>query len=76
MALADVGFPQKEPGVITVELDFHRLPPDIIPSLVNLIAPCSPHKLKQYVKHKQGRIGITFDVIEDELPGTPYDLSV
>jgi hypothetical protein len=76
-ALADVGIAQQESkeGVTTVQLDFQRLPEEIIPVVINLISAPTPTKMYKYVKTGQARHGFSFDLDEDALPGDEYELA-
>jgi hypothetical protein len=75
--LADV-MPVKDPesgeeGAVNVQLDFLRLPDEIIPQLERLIA--APHKLKwfKYVKDGSARTGVEVPVAPEDLDGENYD---
>ncbi len=75
-ALADVGIAQEsKDSVTTVQLDFQKLPNEVIPILANLI--CAPSKMTmfKYVKKGQARHGFSFDLNEDDLPGDEYDMA-
>jgi hypothetical protein len=75
--LADV-MPVKNPesddeGAVNIQLDFLRLPDEIIPQLERLIA--APHKLKwfKYVKDGSARTGVEVPVSPEDLEGETYD---
>jgi hypothetical protein len=75
--LADV-MPVKNPesdqeGAVNVQLDFLRLPDEIIPQLERLIA--APHKLKwfKYVKDGSARTGVEVPVAPEDMEGDTYD---
>jgi hypothetical protein len=75
--LADV-MPVKNPesdqeGAVNIQLDFLRLPDEIIPQLERLIA--APHKLKwfKYVKDGSARTGVEVPVAPEDLEGSAYD---
>lgn len=77
--LADV-MPVKDPeadeeGAVRIQLDFLRLPDEIIPQLERLIA--SPHPLKwfKYVKDGSARTGVEVPIAPDDLEGADYDYS-
>lgn len=77
--LADV-MPIRDPesdeeGAVRIQLDFLRLPDEIIPQLERLIA--SPHKLKwfKYVKDGSARTGVEVPIAPDDLEGADYDYS-
>jgi hypothetical protein len=60
-------------GAVDVQLDFLRLPDEIIPQLERLIA--APHKLKwyKYVKDGSARTGVVVPVAPDDMEGSEYD---
>lgn len=62
-----------EEGAVNIQLDFLRLPDEIIPQLERLIA--APHKLKwfKYVKDGSARTGVEVPVAPDDLEGSAYD---
>jgi hypothetical protein len=76
-ALADVGVAKsdKDGNVTTVQLDFQKLPQEVIPILINLICSPTPTKMYKYVKKGQARNGFSFDLDEDDLPGDEYEMA-
>jgi hypothetical protein len=76
-ALADVGIAQQESktNVTTVQLDFQKLPTEVIPILANLISPPTKLTMYKYVKKGQARHGFSFDLNEDDLPGDEYEMA-
>jgi hypothetical protein len=72
MPVAD---PDGEEGAVRIQLDFLRLPDEIIPQLERLIA--APNKLKwyKYVKDGSARTGVEVPVAPDDLQGADYDYS-
>ena len=76
-ALADVGIIREnggeEEGSVIVQLDFQRLPEDVIPQIVNLIAAPGQMKMTRYVKNGQARNGFEFTLHPDDLKGDEYD---
>lgn len=75
-ALADIGIIKEddsEEGPVTIQLDFQRLPEDVIPQIVNLIAPPGPMKMTKYVKNGQARNGFEFQLRAQDFPGDDYD---
>jgi hypothetical protein len=62
-----------EEGAVNIQLDFLRLPDEIIPQLERLIA--APHKLKwfKYVKDGSARTGVEVPVAPEDLEGETYD---
>jgi hypothetical protein len=67
--------PEGEEGAVRIQLDFLRLPDEIIPQLERLIA--APGKLKwfKYVKDGSARTGVEVPVEPDDLQGADYDYS-
>ena len=75
-ALADVGIikeDDKEDSPVTIQLDFQRLPEDVIPQIINLIASPSPMKMTKYIKNGQARNGFEFQLRSQDFPGDDYD---
>jgi hypothetical protein len=77
--LADV-MPVKDPeadeeGAVRIQLDFLRLPDEIIPQLERLIASPQPLKWFKYVKDGSARTGVEVPVAPDDLEGADYDYS-
>jgi hypothetical protein len=58
---------------VTIQLDFHRLPAEIIQQVTRLIAPPGKMKLKQYTKKDSARLGFEFDLHPKDLGGEDYD---
>lgn len=74
-ALADVGIiPSEEEGSpVTIQLDFQRLPEEVIPQIINLIASPTKMKMSKYVKNGQARNGFEFQIGDKDLEGDDYD---
>lgn len=74
-ALADVGIiPGEESGApVTIQLDFQRLPEEVIPQIINLIASPTKMKMSKYVKNGQARNGFEFQIGDKDLDGDDYD---
>ena len=74
-ALADIGIipGEKEDSPVTIQLDFHKLPEEVIPQIVNLIASPTKMKMSRYIKQGQARQGFEFQVGEKDLEGDDYD---
>jgi len=65
----------RDDGSIKVQLDFLKLPKEIIPELEKLLSVdhFKDHKLVKYIKNGQARTGLEIEVTPKDLPGTPYD---
>lgn len=65
----------RDDGSVKVQLDFLKLPKEIIPELEKLLSvdQFKDHKLVKYIKNGQARTGLEIEVTPKELPGTPYD---
>ena len=76
-ALAGVGIipDPKSEGSFTVQLDFHIVPQEVLPTLMNILAIPFPTQLKQYVKDGSARTGVEFRIREADLPGTEYEFA-
>ena len=78
--LADFGVykdEKKNDGSVIVQLDFLKLPKEIIPELEKLLSvdQYKEHRLVKYIKNGQGRTGLEIEVTPSDLPGTAYDYS-
>jgi len=62
-------------GSIKIQLDFLKLPKEIIPELEKLLSveQFKDHKLVKYIKNGQARTGLEIEVTPKNLPGSPYD---
>ena len=76
-ALADVGIAKSDENgdITTLQLDFQKLPQEVIPMLINLIAAPVKTSMYQYVKKGQARHGFSFDLDEEDLPGDEYEMA-
>lgn len=65
----------REDGSVKVQLDFLKLPKEIIPELEKLLSVdyYKNHRLVKYIKNGQARTGLEIEVTPKDLPGTPYD---
>jgi len=65
----------KPDGSVKVQLDFLKLPKEIIPELEKLLSVdhFKDHRLVKYIKNGQARTGLEIEVTPKELPGSPYD---
>lgn len=72
-ALVDVDVNDGESGGSVVQLDFERLPDEVVEPLIRLISAPSKAKILQYVKGGSARTGIEFDVKDSDLKGEEYD---
>lgn len=62
-------------GSVKIQLDFLKLPKEVLPDLERLLSVdfYKNHKLVKYVKNGQARTGLEIKVTPKELPGTAYD---
>jgi hypothetical protein len=62
-------------GSVRIELDFLKLPKEIIPELEKLLSvdQFKDHKLVKYIKDGTARTGLVIEVTPKNLPGAPYD---
>lgn len=76
-ALADVGIipgeGDGEQAPVTIQLDFQRLPEEVIPQIINLIAAPTKMKMSKYIKNGQARNGFEFQIGDKDLEGEDYD---
>lgn len=64
------------PDDLTIQLEFHRLPVEVIADVVKLIsAPAEIRQLK-YVSNGAARTGFEFEVSEDVLSADEYELAM
>ena len=73
--LADYAVVAGEDGVIKIQMDFLKLPKEIIPELEKLLSvdQFKKHRLVKYIKNGQARTGLEIEVSPEDLPGTAYD---
>lgn len=75
--LADYGVIStgKPDGSVKIQMDFLKLPKEIIPELEKLLSveQFKDHRLVKYIKNGQARTGLEIEVVPKDLPGTPYD---
>jgi len=64
-------------GSVKIQLDFLKLPKEIIPELEKLLSvdQFQDHRLVKYIKNGQARVGLEIEVTPKELPGSAYDYS-
>ena len=62
-------------GSVKIQLDFLKLPKEVLPDLERLLSTdfYKNHKLVKYIKNGQARTGLEIQVTPKELPGTEYD---
>ncbi len=60
---------------IKIQLDFIKLPKEILPELEKLLSTdyFKDHNLLKYIKNGQARTGLEIEVTPKDLPGTAYD---
>lgn len=65
----------KPNGSVLIQLDFLKLPKEIIPELEKLLSTdqFKDHRLVKYIKNGQARTGLEIEVVPKDLPGSPYD---
>lgn len=75
--LADYGVLStgRDDGSVKIQMDFLKLPKEIIPELEKLLSvdQFKDHRLVKYIKNGQARTGLEIEVTPKDLPGTPYD---
>lgn len=64
-----------EDGTVKIQLDFLKLPKEVLPDLERLLSTdyFKNHRLVKYIKDGQARTGLEIEVTPKELPGDPYD---
>lgn len=74
-ALADVGHCQDEgnPGQVKIQLDFYRLPLEVLPDVLRLLAAPRPPQAYRYIKNGSARTGFELLVKPEDFPGEEYD---
>ena len=67
----------QEDRKVRLQLDFLKLPKEIIPELEKLLSVdyFKDHRLLRYVKNGQARTGLEIEVTPRDLPGDAYDYS-
>lgn len=60
-------------GAVKIQLDFHRLPEEIMPQLRRLLAAPGDIKHFRYVKDGSARTGVEIPVKPSDLEGNAYD---
>lgn len=65
----------RDDGSVKIQLDFLKLPKEIIPEVEKLLSVdyYKDHRLVKYIKNGQARTGLEIEVTPKELPGAPYD---
>lgn len=56
-----------------IQLDFHRLPEEVLDQVERLLAAPNGVKLYKYIKNGSARTGMAIHVSPDDLGGVPYD---
>jgi len=64
-----------EDGTVKIQLDFLKLPKEVLPDLERLLSTdyFKNHRLVKFIKDGQARTGLEIEVTPKELPGDPYD---
>lgn len=67
----------KQDGSVKVQLDFYKLPKEIIPEMAKLLSldQFTKHRIVKYVKNGQARTGVEIEISPKDIPGDPYDYS-
>lgn len=67
----------RDDGSVKVQMDFLKLPKEIIPELEKLLSVdyYRNHRLVKYIKNGQARTGVEIEITPKDLPGSPYDYS-
>lgn len=73
LAAADTVKDKTKPKSWNVQLDFQKLPKEVIPQLVRLIAAPRAPTFYRYIKGGAARTGIELEVSEDDFPGKDYE---
>lgn len=60
---------------VVIQLDFKRLPQEVISPLMRLIAAPRQPKIYKFVKDGSARIGVAISVRPSDFPGDEYDYS-
>lgn len=62
-------------GSVKVQLDFIKLPKEILPEMEKLLSTdyFKDHKLLKYIKNGQARTGLEIEVTPKDLPGDAFD---
>lgn len=62
-------------GSVKIQLDFLKLPKEVLPDLERLLSTdyFKNHRLVKYIKNGQARTGLEICVTPKELPGEAYD---
>jgi hypothetical protein len=62
-------------GTVKIQLDFMRLPKEILPELEKLLSTdyFRDHRLLKYIKNGQARTGLEIEVRPKDLPGDHFD---
>jgi len=64
----------KPDGSVRIQLDFLKLPKEILPDLERLLSVdyFKDHRLLKYIKNGQARTGLEIEVTPKDLPGDAY----
>ena len=65
----------RDDGSVKVQLDFLKLPKEIVPELEKLLSVehYKNHRLVKYIKNGQARTGLEIEITPKDLPGSAYD---
>jgi hypothetical protein len=78
--LADFGVyndDKNKDGSVRVQMDFLKLPKEIIPELEKLLCvdQYKSYRIVKYIKNGQARTGLEIEIDPNDLPGEAYDYS-
>jgi len=62
-----------KPKTWKVQLDFQKLPKEVVTQLVRLIAAPRAPTFYRYIKDGAARTGVELEVCEDDFPGKDYE---
>lgn len=68
--------PENGDGAVKVQLDFQRLPAEILPQLKRLIAAPGDINLFKYVKNGAAHVGVEIPVKPEDFEGEKYDYAL
>lgn len=72
-----IGKTEKNDGSWRIQCEFMRLPKEVLPDLERLLSVdfFKNHRMVQYTKNSQARLGLEIIFKPEDLPGNAYDYS-